>query len=170
MAPTAIYDTVFGRPGPANDLPPPKLYPVREVKFEKPVPVHTDGREKALQQTDGSAAIIIDNGALRPSFLPPWPPLPVRLHNLTLSNHYSPTHQAPPQSAQDGPSRAPPASTSHRSWLGTATASWARPSRSRATTASRTRRRGATSETRSRPAPASSPTGTSWSTCLTTAS
>lgn len=64
MAPTAIYDTIIGKPGPANDLPPPKLYPVKEVKFEKPVPVHTDGREKALQHTDGSAAIVIDNGEL----------------------------------------------------------------------------------------------------------
>lgn len=68
MAPTAIYDTVFGKAGPTLDLPPPQLYPVKEIKFLKPVPVHTDGREKALQQSDGSAAIVIDNGALRLSF------------------------------------------------------------------------------------------------------
>ncbi|PSS00615.1 actin-like ATPase domain-containing protein [Coniella lustricola] len=63
MAPTAIYDTTFSKPGPAADLPPPTLYPVKEVKFEKPIPVQADGREKALQHKDGDAAIIIDNGS-----------------------------------------------------------------------------------------------------------
>lgn len=64
MAPTAIYDTTFSKPGPTADLPPPKLYPVKEVKFEKPIPIQPDGREKALAQKDGDAAIIIDNGTL----------------------------------------------------------------------------------------------------------
>lgn len=74
MAPTAVYDTILSKPGPAADLPPPTLYPVKEVKFEKPVPVQPDGRDKALQQRDG-AAIVIDNGT------PPIchsPPLPAR--------------------------------------------------------------------------------------------
>lgn len=62
MAPIATYDTIFGKPGPAADLPAPTLYPVKETKFEKPTPVQTDGREKALQQSEGSAAIVIDNG------------------------------------------------------------------------------------------------------------
>lgn len=62
MAPIATYDTIFGKPGPAADLPPPTLYPVKETKFEKPTPVQADGREKALQQPEGSAAIVIDNG------------------------------------------------------------------------------------------------------------
>lgn len=61
MAPTAIYDPVLAKPGPAADLPPPKLYPVKEVKFEKPVPVQQDGRDKAMAQ-DGDVAIVIDNG------------------------------------------------------------------------------------------------------------
>lgn len=74
MAPTAIYDTVFGKPGPAANLPPPKLYPVKETKFEKPLPVQADGRKKALQQPDGSAAIVIDNGAFRPTL-----PIPTNL-------------------------------------------------------------------------------------------
>ncbi|KAF3767874.1 actin-like ATPase domain-containing protein [Cryphonectria parasitica EP155] len=63
MAPTASYDTFLSKPGPTADLPPPKLYPVKEVKFEKPTPVQSDGREKALQASDGDAAIIIDNGS-----------------------------------------------------------------------------------------------------------
>lgn len=62
MAPIATYDTIFGKPGPAADLPPPTLYPVKETKFEKPTPVQADGREKALQQPEGSTAIVIDNG------------------------------------------------------------------------------------------------------------
>lgn len=70
MAPTATYDTVFGKPGPATDLSPPTVYPVKELKFEKATPVQADGREKALQQPDDSAAIVIDNGS---SFLPSLP-------------------------------------------------------------------------------------------------
>lgn len=62
MAPTATYDPVLSKPGPAADLSPPTLYPVKEVKFEKPIAVQQDGREKALQQPADSAAIVIDNG------------------------------------------------------------------------------------------------------------
>lgn len=62
MAPTATYEPLFSKPGPAADLPPPKVYPVKEYKFEKPIPVQRDGRDKARQQPNGSAAIVIDNG------------------------------------------------------------------------------------------------------------
>lgn len=63
MAPTATYEPIFSKPGPAADLPPPKVFPVKEYKFEKPIPVQPDGREKALEQSDGNVAIVIDNGA-----------------------------------------------------------------------------------------------------------
>lgn len=43
-------------------LPPPTLHPVREAKFEKYLPPQVDGRERALAQPEGQAAIVIDNG------------------------------------------------------------------------------------------------------------
>lgn len=93
MAPTAIYDTVFGKAGPAADLAPPKLYSVKEVKFEKPAPVQADGREKALQQPDGSAAIVIDNGA----HASPLAPASIPLCAHPSTNHICPPH--PPGSS-----------------------------------------------------------------------
>lgn len=42
--------------------PPARIYPVKEMRFEKSTPPQPDGREKALAQSDGSAAIVIDNG------------------------------------------------------------------------------------------------------------
>ena len=69
MAPMALDEPVL-QPGPKADLPPPTVYPVKEVHFEKFISPQHDGREKALAQPEGSAAIVIDNG--QP---PPW-----RLH------------------------------------------------------------------------------------------
>ncbi|KAI0132296.1 hypothetical protein BJ170DRAFT_680183 [Xylariales sp. AK1849] len=43
--------------------PPARVYPVKETRFEKPTKAQPDGREKALAQTGGSAAIVIDNGS-----------------------------------------------------------------------------------------------------------
>lgn len=83
MAPTAISWPALSKPGPAPDLPPPKLYPVKETKFEKPSPVQQDGREKALQQPEGSAAIIIDNG-VAPIF-PPSNPLIIYAHSSRVA-------------------------------------------------------------------------------------
>lgn len=61
MAPSAIDETVSQRDA-WMSLPPPTLYPVREAKFEKYLPPQVDGRERALAQPEGQAAIIIDNG------------------------------------------------------------------------------------------------------------
>lgn len=44
--------------------PPAKIFNVKETKFEKPIAIQSDGREKALAQPEGSAAIVIDNGKL----------------------------------------------------------------------------------------------------------
>lgn len=46
--------------------PPAKIYNVKESKFEKHIPPQADGREKALAQPDGEAAIVIDNGKSSP--------------------------------------------------------------------------------------------------------
>lgn len=64
MAPSAVDETVSRRDAWKN-LPPPTLYPVKEAKFEKYLPPQVDGRERALAQPEGQAAIVIDNG--RPS-------------------------------------------------------------------------------------------------------
>lgn len=61
MAPSAIDETVSQREAWKN-LPPPTLYPVKEAKFEKYLPPQLDGRERALAQPAGQAAIVIDNG------------------------------------------------------------------------------------------------------------
>jgi actin-related protein 5 len=47
-------------------LPPPTVYPVQEVKFERHMPPQVDGREKALARPPGTTAIVIDNGKARP--------------------------------------------------------------------------------------------------------
>ncbi|EON96616.1 putative chromatin remodeling complex subunit protein [Phaeoacremonium minimum UCRPA7] len=62
MAPMALDEPVL-QPGPKADLPPPTVYPVKEVHFEKFISPQHDGREKALAQPEGSAAIVIDNGS-----------------------------------------------------------------------------------------------------------
>jgi hypothetical protein len=61
MAPSAISDSASRREV-LNSLPPPKLYPVKEAKFEKFVTPQIDGRERALDRGAGSTAIVIDNG------------------------------------------------------------------------------------------------------------
>ncbi|KAG4224409.1 hypothetical protein PC116_g27137, partial [Phytophthora cactorum] len=43
--------------------PPPRIYNVKETKFEKPTPPQPDGREEALARPAGSVAIVIDNGS-----------------------------------------------------------------------------------------------------------
>ncbi|KAK6073040.1 chromatin remodeling complex subunit (actin) [Seiridium cupressi] len=67
MAPSAIDPTtqVLGEL-PAREektYPAARIYPVKEVRFEKHTPPQPDGREKALAQPQGSAAIVIDNGS-----------------------------------------------------------------------------------------------------------
>ncbi|KAK4126244.1 ARP5-like protein [Parathielavia appendiculata] len=62
MAPSAIDETVSRRDAWQN-LPPPNVYPVKEAKFEKYLPPQIDGRERALAQPAGQAAIVIDNGS-----------------------------------------------------------------------------------------------------------
>lgn len=74
MAPSAIYEPLPATRGPEDDLPPPTTYPVKDLKFEKIIPAQPDGREKALQQPGGTAAIVIDNGTpprASPLFAPP---------------------------------------------------------------------------------------------------
>lgn len=75
MAPSAIDP-----PAPATGelpvrhekiYPPARIYPVKETRFEKHTEPQPDGREKALSRPQGSAAIVIDNGAH--TFLPPSP-------------------------------------------------------------------------------------------------
>ena len=61
MAPSAIEETVNRREAWKN-LPPPTVYPVKEAKFDKYLPPQLDGRERALAQPNGQAAIVIDNG------------------------------------------------------------------------------------------------------------
>jgi actin-related protein 5 len=64
MAPSAIDGPVpVALDGPPErEYPPARIYPVNEAKFEKPVAVQVDGRERALAQPAGQAAIVIDNG------------------------------------------------------------------------------------------------------------
>ena len=44
--------------------PPARIYPVKETKFEKPIPAQPDGREEALAKPAGSVAIVIDKPML----------------------------------------------------------------------------------------------------------
>jgi len=67
MAPSAIEETVNRRDA-WKTLPAPKLYPVKEARFEKYIPPQVDGHERALAQPDGKAAIIIDNGTNSANF------------------------------------------------------------------------------------------------------
>jgi actin-related protein 5 len=48
--------------------PPAKIFQVKEVRFEKHISPQPDGREKALTQPQGGAAIVIDNGAKLSSY------------------------------------------------------------------------------------------------------
>lgn len=66
MAPSAI-DTptqVLGELPTRQEkiYPPARIFPVKELRFEKHIPPQPDGREKALAQPQGGAAIVIDNG------------------------------------------------------------------------------------------------------------
>lgn len=48
-------------------FPPPNIYPVKEMRFEKYIEPQPDGRKRALEQPD-SAAIVIDNGKILPHY------------------------------------------------------------------------------------------------------
>ncbi|CAI4210583.1 unnamed protein product [Parascedosporium putredinis] len=67
MAPSAIDETTLVVPDnkrpPERIYPPAKIFPVREARFEDPIPIHEDGRQKALAQPTGGAVIVIDNGS-----------------------------------------------------------------------------------------------------------
>ena len=67
MAPSAVYekaDTLVLGPNRTEEktYPPAKVFPMREVRFEKAVPIQKEGREKALMRPAGSSAIVIDAG------------------------------------------------------------------------------------------------------------
>ena len=66
MAPSAIDPPALPKRV-EKTYPPAKIFNVKENKFEKPITPQADGREKALAQPDGSAAIVIDNG--KPGFI-----------------------------------------------------------------------------------------------------
>ena len=67
MAPSAVDPTVSALAAlPVREektYPAARIFPMKENRFEKPTPEQPDGREKALAQPAGSAAIVIDNGA-----------------------------------------------------------------------------------------------------------
>ncbi|KAH7035577.1 putative chromatin remodeling complex subunit [Microdochium trichocladiopsis] len=64
MAPSAIDDPLPPLPKrEEKTYPPARICNVKETKFEKAVEIQTDGRRQALSRTDGSAAIVIDNGS-----------------------------------------------------------------------------------------------------------
>lgn len=67
MAPSAVDSGILFSAAPAKTYPPAKIYPVKEARFEKPIPPQTDGYHKAKSRPAGSAAIIIDNGAVPPN-------------------------------------------------------------------------------------------------------
>lgn len=61
MAPSAVDEPK--QTGPLDrDIPPPKLFPVKETRFEEYIEPQSDGYKKALEQPD-RAAIVIDNGS-----------------------------------------------------------------------------------------------------------
>lgn len=66
MAPSAVEPTVPALAAlPVREVktyPPARIFPMKENRFEKPTPEQPDGREKALAQPAGRAAIVIDNG------------------------------------------------------------------------------------------------------------
>ncbi|KAK8033362.1 putative ARP5-Actin-related protein [Apiospora marii] len=67
MAPSAVDPTVPALAAlpvrEAKTYPPARIFPMKENRFEKPTPEQPDGREKALSQPAGRAAIVIDNGS-----------------------------------------------------------------------------------------------------------
>ncbi|KAI3551712.1 actin [Colletotrichum abscissum] len=63
MAPSATGELPPLPGPPERTYPPAKIFQVKEAKFEKPIPVQQDGREKALAQSSRGAAIVIDNGS-----------------------------------------------------------------------------------------------------------
>ncbi|KAK8106290.1 actin [Apiospora kogelbergensis] len=67
MAPSAVDPTVSALAAlPVREektYPAARIFPMKENRFEKPTPEQPDGREKALAQPTGSAAIVIDNGS-----------------------------------------------------------------------------------------------------------
>ncbi|KAK8118620.1 actin [Apiospora kogelbergensis] len=67
MAPSAVDPTVSALAAlPVREektYPAARIFPMKENRFEKPTPEQPDGREKALAQPAGSAAIVIDNGS-----------------------------------------------------------------------------------------------------------
>jgi actin-related protein 5 len=64
MAPSATNDTIdaaiAAKMPPPREFAPAKIFPMKENRFEKPVPIQSDGREKARTRDD--AVIVIDNG------------------------------------------------------------------------------------------------------------
>jgi actin-related protein 5 len=64
MAPSAIDgpEPMVLNARPEKTYPPAKIFPVQDAKFEKYITPQVDGRERALAQPDGRAAIVIDNG------------------------------------------------------------------------------------------------------------
>jgi actin-related protein 5 len=62
MAPSAIDEPAIKAPE-QKTYPPAKIFPVKETRFEDFIEPSTDGRDRALKQSD-SAAIVIDNGEL----------------------------------------------------------------------------------------------------------
>ncbi|KAH7375824.1 hypothetical protein B0T11DRAFT_271055 [Plectosphaerella cucumerina] len=65
MAPSATNDTIdaaiAAKMPPPREFAPAKIFPMKENRFEKPVPIQSDGREKARTRDD--AVIVIDNGS-----------------------------------------------------------------------------------------------------------
>lgn len=64
MAPSAVDEQQQAPAREEKTYPPARIYDVKETRFEKAIPVQTDGRKRALEQS-GGAAIVIDNGAHR---------------------------------------------------------------------------------------------------------
>lgn len=64
MAPSATNDAIdaaiAAKMPPPREFAPAKIFPVKEARFEKAVPIQPDGREKARARND--AVIVIDNG------------------------------------------------------------------------------------------------------------
>ncbi|KAM0325454.1 hypothetical protein ACHAQA_007441 [Verticillium albo-atrum] len=66
MAPSATDDGIpASKIPPPREYPPAKIFPMREARFDKPMAIQHDGRQKALAraQSGGHTAIVIDNGS-----------------------------------------------------------------------------------------------------------